>query len=123
MGEWLRIASTTLALALGGSGADVRADELPGSMTQPSRRSNPTAQANRIDDSQVLRKGVVTAVSPRGEKVEIQGHWHRIDPRHTRLFRSGRPVDVDALKTGQVLAFTLWHGQGDRETLGVVYVP
>lgn len=97
--------------------------EVGATLKQPTRKATEAKQGNHADDSQALRAGRVTAVSARGDQVEIQGRWHRIDPNRTRIFRGGQAVQAEALKIGQTLKFTLTPGGGDSATLGAVYVP
>jgi hypothetical protein len=98
--------------------------DLGGSAVQPAVR--PPSDAPRAvipNDSSSLRQGVVTALAPGGDRVEIQGQWHRIDPTRSRFVRDGRVVRSDALQKGQALRYTLLAGQGESSTLGIVYVP
>lgn len=122
MSYWPHSLTTALALALGGVGFSAIADELPGSAGQPTRKAAPSPSSSEVDERHALRQGVVSALSARGEKIQIQGHWHRIDASRTRLFRHGRLVDGGVLKVGQALKFTLVDATGEP-VLGVVYVP
>lgn len=112
-----------VAAGLAGSAAHaVRAIDAP----PPTRaavlnapRPDPVAQA---DDSSSLRQGVVSAVSPNGDRVYINGAWLAVVEGRTTLFQRGRAALPSQLSKGQRLSFTLAPG-ADRKTLGVVYVP
>jgi hypothetical protein len=85
--------------------------------------ANPPAPGrDHSDDSQSLRRGVVTNRSANGEQIEIQGRWHRVDPVRTRILRAGQVVRADAISKGQTLEFTLLPGREAQRGLGVVYV-
>ncbi len=122
MGDWRQIALAAFAVAIGVQGAVASADELPGPAGRGASNAPATRAGNPLDESQVLRQGIVTALSPGGEKVQIHGRWHRIDAKRTQVFRGGRAVDSGTFKVGQTLKFTVAGGQGDAR-LGVVYVP
>ncbi len=114
--------SLVLAVLLGG--VSLAQADLGGTAAQPAvRPPSDAAPAVIPDDSSSLRQGVVTALAPGGDRVEIQGRWHRIDPTRSRFVRDGRTVRADALKKGQALKYTLLAGQGEKSTLGIVYVP
>ena len=98
---------------LGGKGAQQ-------AVRPPSDPPRPTVAP---DESNSLRQGVVTAVAPAGDRVQIHGRWHRIDSTRTRFVRDGRVARSDSLQKGQALKFTLLAGQGENTTLGLVYVP
>jgi hypothetical protein len=97
--------------------------EVAPSFRQPARQVGQPQASVQADDSQALRRGLITAVGANGDRVQIQGRWHRIESGRTRLFRDGRPVPADVLRQGQVLAFTLVPGAEQAPTLGAVYVP
>lgn len=81
---------------------------------------NKTAQA---DDSSSMREGIITAVSAKRDRVEINGSWLNAVDGATRVFRHGQAVGRTALAKGQKVKFTLSPGAADRTTLGAVYVP
>lgn len=116
------ILTSAVTVALCGAGVTAYADEILGARPAPARKANAASAAKATSPAHGLQQGVVTAMSRGGDKVEIQGRWHRIDARSTRIFRTGRAADFGALKMGQVLKFTLADGPGEP-TLGVVYVP
>ena len=115
-----------LALGLAGTFTlEVRADialAVPKGATQ--RGGSPRAPVrDHSDDSNSLRRGLVTAVSASGDQIEIHGRWHRVEPNQTRFVRAGGVVQVNAVRKGQTLEFTLLPGKDARPGLGVVYVP
>lgn len=116
------ILTSAVTVALCGAGVIASADELLGATPQPARKANAVSVARATDPAQGLQQGVVTAMSRGGDKIEIQGRWHRIDAGRTRIFRGGRATDGNSLRIGQALKFTLADGSGEP-TLGVVYVP
>lgn len=95
-----------------------------GSVPTPNARApRDTSPPSHQDATQLIRHGIVTATSSKGDRVEIGGVWHLIDAGRTRLYRAGRPTAADALLKGQALKFTLAGKQAGSVTLGIVYVP
>lgn len=119
--KWIRAAAMFGVVA--GQVPGANADIVLGAPKPPaSREPHQAPTVDPSDDSSSMRQGLVTAISERGDRVEIQGHWHSIDATSTRFIRSGQLVSADVLKKGQALKFTLKSGKG-AATLGVVYVP
>jgi hypothetical protein len=84
----------------------------------------PGAAASHADDGSSMREGSISAISPKGDQVQINGSWLRVKSTHTHLFRGGRPMKQEDLAVGQKVRFTLAAGgEARRATLGAVYVP
>jgi len=98
----------------------VRVADEPAPSASTVRESNPARPdvADR-DDSASLREGLVTSVSPDGDRVEIQGTWLKVVAGQTRVFRRGTAVTARQIEKGAKVKFTL----KPDSTLGVVYVP
>ena len=108
-----------LLAATGGANAIRVADE-PAPVESTVRESSPAQpQAALRDESASLREGVVTSVSPDGDRIEIQGNWLKVVAGQTRVFRRGAAVTAKQIEKGTKVKFTL---KADS-TLGVVYVP
>jgi hypothetical protein len=118
-----RTAVVALTCLLTMSGISALAVEVTTTGKQALRQASRAPVAKLADDSDSLRQGTVTALSAKGDQVEIRGRWHTILPGRTTFFRLGQPVAADTLKKGQALKFTLAGGSADRNALGVVYVP
>lgn len=119
--NFLGVVATVTFLA--GHGCAIAALEVGSAPTPNARAPREAAPPNGRDAAQQIRHGIVTAISAKGDRVEIAGVWHLIDGGRTRFFRAGRPAAADALLLGQALKFTLVGGQAGRVTLGIVYVP
>lgn len=74
-----------------------------------------------VDESHALREGTITAISEKGDQIQVSGSWLKLADGATRIFRGGRLVLRSELAKGQTVRFTL--SRSDRSTLGVVYVP
>lgn len=87
------------------------------------REAASAAGASRPDESNSLREGVITGVSEKADRVEVQGTWLDIVDGKTRIFRRGTAIAPSALQKGVRIKFTIAPGAAGRGTLGVVYVP
>jgi hypothetical protein len=109
-----------MLLAAAGSAQAIRVADEPAPAASTVRDSNPARpDAADRDDSASLREGVVTSVSPDGDRVEIQGNWLKVVAGQTRVFRRGTAVTARQIDKGAKVKFTL----KPDSTLGVVYVP
>ena len=118
--------AATLLLVLStaaGSALAVRVVSEPAPKPGAVREAASAAGANRADESNSLREGVITALSETADRVEVQGTWLDIVDGKTRIFRRGTAIAPSALQKGVKIRFTVAPGTGGRSTLGVVYVP
>jgi hypothetical protein len=91
------------------------------SSTMPSPTA--AAAAAAADESDLLRVGVITAVSDAHDQIQVNGSWFKVVDGATRVIREGTTVKAASLVQGQKVSFTLAKGAADRATLGAVYVP
>ena len=106
-----------------GSALAVRVEAGPAPKAAAVREAASAAPAGRPDESSALREGVITALSDKADRVEIQGNWLDIAEGKTHIFRRGTVLAPNALQKGMKIRFTLAPGTEGRGTLGVVYVP
>ena len=85
--------------------------------------SKATPAAKPGDATGQLRQGSVTAVSAKGDRIEIQGKWHSIVAGQTQIFQQGRPARPEVLKVGQLVRYTASENTAGNQRLGVLYVP
>jgi hypothetical protein len=118
--SWVFVA--TCGLLCAAASHATRVLDAPPPTAQAVRKSALPAAPSQADDSSGLRQGIVTAVSDKGERVQIQGVWLRVIEGQTKLFTQGRATNIGALSKGQAVSFTLAPGDSTRSTLGAVYV-
>jgi hypothetical protein len=119
---------TTVALGLsfcslaGAVRVDAAAPSASAVMASPQQ-----AAAAQADESASLRHGVVTALDPRGARLQVQGVWLAIVADKTQLLRDGKPAALDILKVGDAIRFMLAPsadaGAADGPALRMIYVP
>ena len=123
--SWIII--TALATAVGGQAWAVRVVGAAAPSADAVRQADVSgakgAKAAQADDSSSMREGVITALSAKRDRVEINGSWLKLADRKTHLFRHGRAVTRDELAKGQKVKFTMAAGDAEHATLGAVYVP
>jgi hypothetical protein len=81
------------------------------------------AAAAQADESASLRHGVVTALDPRGGRLQVQGVWLEVVADKTQLLRDGKPAALNTLKVGDAIRFMLAPGAADGPSLRMIYVP
>jgi uncharacterized lipoprotein YbaY len=86
-------------------------------------KSPQQAAAAQTDESASLRHGVVTALDPRGARLQVQGIWLDVAADKTQLLRDGKPASVGTLRVGDTIRFTLAPAAADGQALRVIYVP
>ena len=109
--------------AAAASALAVRVVSAPAPKPDAVREAASAAGASRPDESNSLRAGVITGLSEKADRVEVQGTWLDIVDGKTRIFRRGTAIAPSALQKGVKIRFTVAPGTGGRSTLGVVYVP
>ena len=116
-----------LFLVLSGAAASATAVRVGTEAAAPKpeavREAASAAGASRPDESNSLREGVITGLSEKADRVEVQGTWLDIVDGKTRIFRRGTAIAPSALQKGVKIKFTVAPGTEGRSTLGVVYVP
>lgn len=108
------IVSQSLAGRVGGAAAPSAAT-VQGSPQQPA-----SVQA---DESASLRQGIVTALDPKGMRLQVQGIWLEASEGKTKLIRGGREARLDTLTVGETVRFMVGPGSAEATSMRVIYAP
>ncbi len=79
--------------------------------------------ASQSDDSASLRQGVVTALAPKGDRLQVQGIWCDVGADQTLVLRGGQRVPLESVRAGETIKFTVAPGAAERPTIRVIYAP
>ncbi|MEO6897425.1 MAG: hypothetical protein ABI218_12350 [Caldimonas sp.] len=80
------------------------------------------AQA-QADESASLRQGTITALDPKGTRLQVQGIWLEIVDGKTVAIRNGRAIGAESLKVGETIRFTVAPGSTEAASLRLIYAP
>ena len=120
----LRAAATIASgLAFASLAGAVRVDAGAAPAASAVMKSPQQAAAAQADESASLRHGIVTALDPRGARLQVQGIWLEVVADKTQLLRDGKPAALDTLKVGDPIRFMLAPGTSQGQALRMIYVP
>ena len=118
------VALAVLAVQTAGPAWGIRIESAAAPAPDAVRKADKAVPAvAHADDRSSMREGVITAISDKRDRIQVNGSWLKLADGATRVFRQGRAVQPDALAKGQKVRFTLAAGVADRSTLGAIYVP
>jgi hypothetical protein len=116
------VASIACGLAFASLAGAVRVEAAAPAASAVMKSAQQPAAA-QADESASLRHGVVTALDPRGARLQVQGVWLAIGVDRTQLLRDGKPAAFETLQVGEPIRFMLAPGTGEGQALRMIYVP
>ncbi len=121
-----RLCRATLTVALAthlgaGHAARVGGEPAPSPSTVQGLAQQ-TAQV-QADESASLRQGTITALDPKGTRLQVQGTWLEIVDGKTVATRNGRAIGAESLKVGETIRFTVAPGSTEAASLRLIYAP
>ncbi len=116
------VATIACGMAFAALAGAVRVDAGAAPAASAVMKSPQQSAAAQADESASLRHGIVTALDPRGVRLQVQGIWLEVVADKTQLLRDGKPAALDTLKVGDPVRFMLAPG-AEGQALRTIYVP